>query len=238
MHIIEKKLIPVNFWSGRNGVKPVAIVNHIMEGTMNSTFHWFSNPASGASSHFGVSKKGEIWQFVEIRNTAWTNAPAKRPAGKLYWLDDNINPNRQTITIEHEGFNHEGLTEQQYQATLFLHRQLVKDYDIAINRRHIIGHYEINSIDRPNCPGNKFPFSRLLTDLNNVVVGEGIKQKLLEQDLYAVTNEQYQTDMSTGLKSSRTWCRDEQDVTFRLEVFQEPDNSWQKFELWKYITRV
>ncbi|HHY13968.1 MAG TPA: S-layer homology domain-containing protein [Thermoanaerobacterales bacterium] len=30
---------------------------------------------------------------------------------------------------------------------------------------HIIGHYRIDSVNRPNCPGNKFPWNRLFDDL-------------------------------------------------------------------------
>jgi hypothetical protein len=54
-----------NFTAGRKGLKPVAIVIHIMEGTLNGTESWFNTPSSQVSSHYGIGKSGEVRQWVK-----------------------------------------------------------------------------------------------------------------------------------------------------------------------------
>ena len=55
------------------GYKFIAIVDHIMSGTLTGTDSWFANPVSKVSSHFGVGKNGEIHQYVDLDNPAWAN---------------------------------------------------------------------------------------------------------------------------------------------------------------------
>lgn len=57
---------PTIIWKGSpnfsspKGYKVLAIVDHIMGGTLAGTDAWFANPTSKVSSHFGVGKNGEI----------------------------------------------------------------------------------------------------------------------------------------------------------------------------------
>lgn len=51
-------------FSSPKGYKTIAIVDHIMAGTLSGTDSWFANPASQVSSHFSVGKNGEIHQYV------------------------------------------------------------------------------------------------------------------------------------------------------------------------------
>lgn len=151
-----------NFRSGRNGRKPLAIVNHITAGSYPGCLSWMQNPASQASAHYLVLRDGRILQLVKDEDTAWHAGIANKPNWKLY---DGTNPNAYTIGIEHEGTDGE-LTEAQYQSTLWLHRQLMAKYPaIKPDSDHIIGHYRIDSVNRPNCPGPKFPWAKLLADL-------------------------------------------------------------------------
>jgi N-acetyl-anhydromuramyl-L-alanine amidase AmpD len=165
---IEWKGSP-NFWSGRNGQTATAICDHIMEGTMDATNSWFKNLRSEASSHFGVAKDGRIWQWVKVEDTAWGNGILQSPDMSVPWLAEcarqDINPNYRTISIEHEGSSGDTFTESQYQATLWLHRYLCALYSIPADRQHIVGHYQVMSRDRANCPGPSFPWQRLMTDL-------------------------------------------------------------------------
>ncbi|HHY28799.1 MAG TPA: N-acetylmuramoyl-L-alanine amidase [Desulfitobacterium dehalogenans] len=152
-----------NFRSGRNGRKPLAIVDHITAGYYPGCLSWMQNPQSQASAHYLVLKDGRILQLVKDENTAWHAGIVNRPDWSLY---DGTNPNYYTIGIEHEGMPGDGLTEAQYQSTLWLHKQLIAKYPaITADDQHIIGHYRIDSINRPNCPGPKFPWSKLFADL-------------------------------------------------------------------------
>lgn len=151
-----------NYRSGRNGRKPIAIVNHITAGAFPGCLSWLQNQAAQASAHYLIIKAGQIFQLVKDEDTAWHAGVVNKPSWPLY---DGTNPNRYTIGIEHEGQPGDTLTEEQYQATLWLHRQLITKWSVPVDRDHIIGHYRIDSVDRPNCPGPGFPWNRLFNDL-------------------------------------------------------------------------
>lgn len=155
-----------NYTSGRNGKKIIAIVNHQTAGACPGALSWLCNPAAKASAHYLIYRDGTIFQIVKDTDTAWHAGGVNKPSWTLY---DGTNPNRYTIGIEHECYPAAGgdgnLTELQYHATLELHRQLIKAYGIPVDLNHIIGHYQIDSVNRPNCPGSAFPWERLMNDL-------------------------------------------------------------------------
>ncbi|MDD2621065.1 MAG: N-acetylmuramoyl-L-alanine amidase, partial [Syntrophomonadaceae bacterium] len=156
-----------NYSPGRKGRKIIAIVNHITAGLMPGTLSWLRNPAAKASSHYLITKKGEIYQLVKDEDSAWHAGIVKQPDWSLY---DGTNPNHYTLGIEHEALAGEGLTDEQYEASLSLHRELIKKWGIWPDRDHIIGHYRIDSVDRKNDPGTAFPWHSLFQDLNNDAV--------------------------------------------------------------------
>lgn len=159
---------------GRNGNKVIAIVNHIMSGTLVGTDSWFQNPSSEVSAHFGVGKNGEIHQYVDVNNVAWGNGVVDQPSWPL--LIANVNPNYYTVSIEHEGQSGEQFTEEQYRATLALHRWLIETFGLQVNQDTIIGHNRIDSVKRAACPGSGFPWQRLFIDLKE---GKDVKLNYL-----------------------------------------------------------
>lgn len=154
-----------NFKPGRNGRKPIAIVDHITAGLMPGCLSWMRNPKSKASAHYLVCRDGRIFQMVKDEDTAYHAGAVNKPNWPLY---NGTNPNYYTIGIEHEGQPFEPLTDAQYQATLWLHKMLCAKWGIPITNNSIIGHYRIDSVNRPNCPGPKFPWTRLFNDLKGV----------------------------------------------------------------------
>lgn len=177
-----------NFTPGRQGRAPIAICNHITAGAYPGCLTWMQNPDAEASAHYLVTKAGKILQLVKDEDMAWANGKANKPTWPLY---DGTNPNLYTLSIEHEALAGEGLTEEQYQATLWLHAKLVKRWGIPIDRDHIIGHYQIDSVNRPNCPGAQFPWDRLVSDLRAmgkpriVVNGQVLEALLIDGRTYA-----------------------------------------------------
>ncbi len=151
---------------GRNGHKVVAIVDHIMDGTLAGTDAWFKNPKSVASAHFGIGKDGTIHQYVDVDDAAWANGRVRNPSWSL--LKPVHNPNLYTVSIEHEGRPGDIMPEAQYQATLRLHRYLIDRFKLPVNRDTIIGHYRIDSVNKSNCPGPTFPWDRLFKDLTHI----------------------------------------------------------------------
>lgn len=156
-----------NYRAGRSGKKPLAIVNHITAGYYPGCLDWMKNPASQASAHFLVLRNGRILQMVKEEDTAWHAGIVTKPNWPLY---DGTNPNYYTIGIEHEGMPEDGLTDAQYQSTLWLHKYLMAKYPgITMDTNHIIGHYRIDSVNRPNCPGPKFLWDMLFSDLKGEI---------------------------------------------------------------------
>lgn len=175
---IEERLVTLQN-SGSNPLVRVAICDHIMQGYMAGTYARFNNPAEEVSAHFGVSRKGNVVQYVALDRWAYANGIMQNPDLSIPWLAkcyadgveaNQTNPNRRTISIEHEGFSSgsidAGLTETQFQSTVKLHHWIMQQFpSILPDRKHIIGHYQITGGDRANCPGPLFPWLRLIQEL-------------------------------------------------------------------------
>ncbi len=147
MNIIQKK--SPNFWSGRKGYKPEAVVIHIMDGTLIGTDSWFANTTSQVSAHYGIGKSGEVHQYVNEQDSAWHAGRVDAPVWKL--IKPNINPNLYTVGIEHEGKPDDVWPDVMKQASATLIREICERWQIPIDRNHVIGHFEIFS-KKPNCP--------------------------------------------------------------------------------------
>lgn len=152
--------------SDRRAARPL-IVLHTMAGSLMGTLAHFQHPNTKVSSHYGVGKKGEIHQYVQETDGSWTNGRILKTSAKQILLRKG-NPNRYTLTIEFEGKDRGGaIDEPQYQAGLWLIRQIANRWNIPLTREYIIGHYEVDSINKPNCPGPLFPWARLMKDLQS-----------------------------------------------------------------------
>jgi hypothetical protein len=153
----------------RNGRRVVAFVIHRMQGTLAGTRAWFLNPASAASSNWGVAQDGRVERYVPPECAPWTNGDVQGPDRALPWLaaalDAGINPNEVTETIECEGYEGEPWPEAQYGALLALLRERCAARGLAPGPQTIVGHYRINSVTRAGCPGRNFPWDRLFADL-------------------------------------------------------------------------
>jgi len=200
-----------NFSTGRNGRTPIAIVDHITSGNFPGCLEWMQNPISKASAHYLVTKTGRIIQMVKEGDRAWHGGIVNHPNWTLY---DGYNPNNYTIGIEHEGMPGDGLTEPQYQSSLWLHKFLGEKYGIPIDTDHIIGHYRIDSVDRANCPGSGFPWERLFKDLKGGIDVENAVLCFGEDD-YLVPGKK----VATKLGNCAIYLRNE-DRTFNPDLMK------------------
>jgi len=135
---------------------------------MPGTLSWLRDPRSKVSSHYLVTKDGRIFQLVREEDTAYAVGIVNRPDWPLY---DGTNPNYYTLSIEHEALPGQTLTEDQYQATRWLHQSLIKRWNIPLDGDHIIGHYRLDSVNRKNDPGPGFPWKRQFADLKAYAEG-------------------------------------------------------------------
>lgn len=161
--------------SGRNGYKPMFICWHIADGTYNGTITWERNSSSQVSSHFVLGKNGEVAQLVPLDMAAWTQGGIRNPTHPYVKSHPSVNPNQYCVSIECEGFWKETkgkLTDAQFNSAVELTKHIVSEVkklyniDIPVDREHMIGHCEINTVTRSHCPGELFPFDELIKAVN------------------------------------------------------------------------
>lgn len=139
-------------WSEREGYKPDVIVIHISAGSLTSMTNWFSTPGSQASSHYGIGRDGTVLQYVEEDKKAWTQGRVNNPSSKIVKSRPGVNPNLYCLSIENEGQDLSLGTIVQIRTLLELIKELSTKWNIPLDRDHIIGHYEIDAVNRPHCP--------------------------------------------------------------------------------------
>jgi len=160
---ITKKVCP-NF-EDRMGYKPEIIVIHISAGTIAGMDSWFASPSSQVSAHYGVGIDGTYSQYVDETKAAWANGRVKNPSFKLY--KPNVNPNLYTISIENEGMDLSKAINIQLQALYSLIKDIASRNNIPLDRDHIIGHFEIDAVNKPFCPSPDHTImDRIVTALN------------------------------------------------------------------------
>lgn len=162
--------ILVNYTSGRSGRVPLLIVDHIADG-YGSPWGWFNTDRgdAGSSAHFWVSRTGVVEQYRPLSDTCWANGPKNKPdltVPLVAYLVKNgfIGCNSVSVAIEHEGKPFEPLTDAQVVASARLHAWLSEQFKIPLDRNHVIGHYQLDSVTRANCPGPLFPWARVLKE--------------------------------------------------------------------------
>lgn len=180
---IEKRMCP-NF-STRKGQIPDTAVFHIAEGYYEGTIAWFNNVKNEVSSHFVIATDGRIAQCVDLKMSAWCNGTTTNPADKRYFGKSTLetvkkrggNANDYTISIEFEGFykdNKGRITTAQENSAIWLLQYIKSEIkniygtDFIIDREHVVGHYEINPVTKPHCPGENFPFNKIIMGANVV----------------------------------------------------------------------
>nr|DAL24626.1 MAG TPA_asm: N-acetyl-anhydromuramyl-L-alanine amidase [Caudoviricetes sp.] len=144
---------------------------HIADGTYNGTISWEKDSSSRVSSHFVLGKNGEVAQLVPLDMAAWTQGGIRNPTHPYVKSHLSVNPNQYCVSIECEGFWKETkgkLTDAQFNSAVELTKHIVSEVkklynvDIPIDREHMIGHCEINTVTRSHCPGELFPFDELI----------------------------------------------------------------------------
>ena len=183
-----------NFAVGRKGYKPMAIFFHIEAGTEGGTQNWFKNPASQVSAHYSISKQGEITQYVKEEDTAWAVGRVTNPSWEFY--KQGVNPNLTTISIENEGYPQDGFTDAQVETNIWLAAEICKRWDIDVSNetveshQRLCGHYQLDPISRHQCPGDKFPWQRVI---------DGVKAKLYGNEEWTMEEKQLLKDVAATL---------------------------------------
>jgi hypothetical protein len=140
-------------FDNRNFVKPEFIVLHIQAGTSRSSLDWWANgPGVQASSTVMAQHDGSILNIIPEQHAPWTNGDDNQPSAngqRLVSLPGNSN--LYTLSIEAEGVDGSDTTAAQLDSVVWQVETWMADYGIP--KANILRHADINSVDRPNCPG-------------------------------------------------------------------------------------
>jgi N-acetyl-anhydromuramyl-L-alanine amidase AmpD len=128
------------------------IVIHITDGQpkLNGTVSWFQNPTARVSAHYIVGQDGEVVQMVKHNDVAWHASSA----------------NGDSIGIEHVarsphewdkklGHADPGMmpTDQQYCSSAALVNWLCNQFNLPMDRTHVLGHSEADpQTTHTDCP--------------------------------------------------------------------------------------
>ncbi|MEN3342197.1 MAG: hypothetical protein V7644_1601 [Actinomycetota bacterium] len=113
------------------------VVIHVTQGSFLGSVTWLRDPRAHASVNFVVSRSGEVSQLVPLHDVAWH-------AGNWAY-------NLRSAGIENAGYTDDpvGFPLAEYRATARLAANIARSSLIPIDRRHIIGHYQVPD---PNDP--------------------------------------------------------------------------------------
>ena len=123
---------------------------------------------SKVSSHYYISKNGNLIQLVPDLYTAWH-------AGRSTWKSDKL-LNKNSIGIEISNPGHENgyekFNRKQINCLIKLSKKIIKKY--KIKKHHVLGHSDIAPL-RKKDPGEKFPWKFLSN--NNIGIWHKINSK-------------------------------------------------------------
>jgi hypothetical protein len=120
-----------------------------------------NDPANQNSATFFVNRDGSVVQALgdPLHMDPWSNGDVNRPdTGNpriAALLRDGVNANERTIlSIENVGNEGTvgGLTPAQVETNARIFAHYFPKAGVEITRQSVIGHYQLNSVTRPNCP--------------------------------------------------------------------------------------
>lgn len=166
-----------NYWKDANNPKWIIVHGTAGGSSAQGVAQDFRNSQgtnNPKSTHYVIGRDGHIVQCVQEKDAAWGNGVLE-PGHDSWWT---INPNLQTISIEHvkpDSENQTPLTDAQRDASFALIRDICDRWGIpkrkADGKGGITGHFSISPLDRKNCPG-VYPW----TDLFNYLSGDDMLQ--------------------------------------------------------------
>ncbi len=134
---------------------------------------FFANDPAMASTHYIVGQDGTVVQAVLEKDGAGGNCCEKGNFASFLPVGQNLNT--WSVSIEHcdpDSENRTPLTDAQKQASFHLVQHICQRHNIPMrratddNQGGIIGHNDIDPIDRANCPGN-YPWDELFSYLSS-----------------------------------------------------------------------
>lgn len=136
-----------------------------------------NDPANQNSATFFINRDGSIRQALgdPLRMAPWANGAARNPDMTnpriARCIRAGVNPNMRTIVaIECVGYEPgSSITPEQEKSAAAIFAYYFGKAGVPINRETIIGHYQIDSVERPNCPARD---KSIIERVVNLALGE------------------------------------------------------------------
>jgi len=155
-------------YSGNREKISYLIIHWFGTGNIEGAKNRFLNPSSKVSAHYAISGK-TIYQFVKEGDTAYH-------AG-------NLAMNLRSIGIEHDATLDHNASEETYQTSGQLVKEICQKWNIPLDREHIIGHRQVVATQ---CPGT--------LDIDKIInIAKGESMELFNKNAYSlgVTGKRY-----------------------------------------------
>lgn len=190
-----------NHYNGRGGYHVTHITLHIMAGYLAGTDSVFTNPASQASAHYGISADGTIHQYVSEADGSYSDA--------------NYISNNSTISIEHEGgIPQATCTQACIDASARLCADIAQRYGLGRlwhdgTNGNIWLHREISGTDHATCPDlapNGLPYQQVIDKANAILEGKTSNNNKRSENMAEMlfnntdTGKVYYWNILTGVK--------------------------------------
>jgi hypothetical protein len=226
--------------NGYGGVRRVeAIVFHVTAGGFSGSIGWLTNPAAGASSNYLIDKDGATYELVPPDQDAWANGQVDHPDTSnpaiARWLREGVNFNQRTVSIEtvrETSANNQpgGFTPAQRDSLIALTAWLCERFGVTPDRTHILRHAQIDSINRPYCPGlAESELQAWVGRIAALVKGGTVDQS--QQIAGAVTPAHPDGYMTPGQADTFTWLGAEGIIVYRKVRFYNPtEKRWYEQE--------
>lgn len=169
MYDITNQIPQCNYSQSRDGYKPEAIALHITgDSAEHQTTNWFREKIACVSAHYVIEKNGDTYICVYPQFKAYHCGIVIAPTAQIYFDKGNVNPNKYTIGIECVSSG-EPLTQEQITSLRQLVFDLCNTYRIPLNRYHIIGHNELDSVKRRFDPISSYNADIVIPKIEEVV---------------------------------------------------------------------
>ncbi len=167
-----------NYANGRFGHTIKAVCLHVTDGSYQSAVDWFRDPTSGISAHFLLGKAGQIAQSVSIFDTAygnglkyingvWLNPDDITVHPRWARITPGVNPNFETISIEHEGKSGDIWSPEMDAANTRLLRWISDTTGVTYTPLEtLIGHCDLDMASRAYCPGPTVDYWHIAASAN------------------------------------------------------------------------
>lgn len=152
--------------ANRLGYQPQGIVWHIQDGRTIGSLEFWSDDSVQASSTVMIQKDGSILNIVPRQHGPWTNGDSNAPSprGRTLISLGGGDANRVSITAEVEGGPWDAMPAAQQNACVWFALDVMRQYP-NIDLNDMYRHADINSVTRPNCPGNYYaPLMQAIAD--------------------------------------------------------------------------